>query len=66
MLNIRHKEVSMNNKTNTKVPAKKTATEKPVLDPSDTSWKCTHSPDGYHEPQKQSTIAACRFCGKVI
>lgn len=27
---------------------------------------CTHSPDGYHEPQQRSTIPACQFCGKIL
>lgn len=28
-------------------------------------WFCHNSPDGYHHPQKKSTIPACTYCGKI-
>lgn len=50
----------MNDKTKKTNPknAQVTQSIKPV--------QCLHSPDGYHEPQKKSTIAACQYCGKIL
>ena len=28
--------------------------------------ECSNSPDGYHEPQRKSTIPACVYCGKIL
>lgn len=34
--------------------------------PADPIPECTHSPDGYHEPQQRSTIPACQYCGRIV
>ncbi len=41
---------------------------KTVNDNQPKSPECSHSPDGYHNPQKHSlnTVPACKFCGKVL